>query len=185
MTKKKIMGAVVVLASAFAILFVALRFNSRNELEEMKVPDDAMFIGAPSSGENQEFTITFSYDDSFAPTSEEGDRWQKIRWELNVFPKEGMEVSDFYCTLILDNWILERSSSPSLKYMGAGKGYVGNVPTDSKGLIAGMEKYVSVQTVDSPMYETAMTTPVKIMIAYDGQEKYYFVTPVRDNGDGT
>lgn len=179
MTKKKTIGVIAVLVSVLAITFIALWFHSRNELKEMKVPDDAMFVGAPSSDENQEFTVTFSYNDSFAPISEEGDAWQKIRWELKVYPKEGVEVSDFYCTLILDDWILERSSSPSLKYMGAGKGYVGDVPANSKGLIAGMEKYVSVQTVDEPIYKKAMTTPVKIMIAYDGQEKYYFVTPVR------
>lgn len=179
MPKKKLFIAVVVLMSALAITFVALRFSSKNELEEMKIPKDSLFVGASSSTENQEFTVIFSYDDSFPPNSEGRNEFQKIRWELEVYSKEGVEVSDFYCTLILDDWILARSSSPSLKYMGAGKGYVGNIPADSKGLVAGMEKYVLIQTLDDPMYEKAMTTPVKMMIAYDGYEKYYFVTPIR------
>lgn len=179
MTKKKYFIAVVVLMSVLAIVFTALRFSSRNELEEMKIPKDSLFVGASSSTENKEFTVSFSYDDSFAPNSEDENEFQKIRWELEVFPKEGVEASDFYCTLILDDWILARSSSPSLKYMGAGKGYVGDVPADSKGLIAGMEKYVPIQVLDDPMYETAMITPVKMMIAYNGQEKYYFVTPAK------
>lgn len=179
MVPKKIFSVVILLVSVLIIVFVALRSSSPKELEEIKIPKDSLFADALPSTENQEFNISFSFDDSFAPNSEEGTEFQKIRWEWKVFPKEGVEVSDFYCTLILDDWILSRSSSPSLKYMGVGKGYVGNVPADSKGFISSMEKYVLAQTVDDPMYEQALTTPVKMMIAYDGQERYYFVTPTR------
>lgn len=82
MTKKKTIGVIAVLVSVLAITLIALWLHSGNKLEEMKVPDDAMFVGAPSSDENQEFTVTFSYNDSFAPISGEGSAWQKIRWEL-------------------------------------------------------------------------------------------------------
>lgn len=90
-----------------------------------------------------------------------------------------MEVGNFYCTLILNDWIINKSSSPELKYMGVGEGYAGNIPSDSKGVEAGMEKYVPIQVIDDPMYEIAVTSPVRIMLCYDNQKYYYYVTPLQ------
>ena len=59
------------------------------------------------------------------------------------------------------------------------KGYAGDMPEDSEGIESVMEKSVASETLNEPGYEEAMTAPVKIMLAYDGQEKYYTVTPVK------
>lgn len=167
------------LVSVLAILFLVWKVAFRERPKEMIIPDEAMFEGAPSVTENQELTITFTYDDSAEPVPGRWGPMQEIEWTLLVYPKEGVEVHDFYCTLMLEDWILERSSSPSLKYMGIEKGVIKSMPTGSNSLLSSMTKYVHYQTVNYSMYETVMTTPLKIMVAYDGQERYYYVTPTR------
>lgn len=179
---KKLTACCLAAALATAAIWLALSPIAGRTVDEttgMTIPEEAMFSGAPSAETDGIFDISFTYDDAKPPVTAQGRMWQPIRWTLRVFPKKGITADGVSCTLILNDWILERSSSPSLKYMGMAKGYAGDMPEDSEGIESVMEKSVASETLNEPGYEEAMTAPVKIMLAYDGQEKYYTVTPVK------
>ena len=179
MNKHRLLWLGIILIVISTVFFIPKSFNTAEMLEEMTIPDEKMFEAAPFSDKNEELTITTIYHDSREPLPAQNVKWQKIRSDLSIYPKDGVEISNFYCTLILNDWITSKSSSPELKYMGVGKGYTGDIPADSKGVEAGMEKYVPIQVIDDPMYENALTSPVKIMLCYDSQNYYYYVTPIR------
>lgn len=191
-TKTKLCVGVITITAIIAVatIAVAIRHSALNNTEtdqggqdrsgfEMVIPDEASFLNAPPVETDEVFDVSFSYNDAYPPKTSQGTLLQTIEWTLRVFPKEGQQASDVYCTLILNDWILERSSSPSLKYMGSERNAAGDIPAKSKGIEAIMQKYVDVQTLDNPSYEEAMTSPVKIMLAYDGLERYYVITPTR------
>jgi hypothetical protein len=169
----------VVIAIAIALIAIAVYIiNYNNSINfEMVIPPDDMFINAVSSETCKEFDISFFYDDLTPPIAAQGEIWKKIKWRLRVFPKEGVEVKDFYCTLILDEWVLSQSSSPSLKYMGMEKGIAGDIPSESKGVYSFMEKFIPLETINTPEYKESINAPVRIMIAYNGYEEYYLVKP--------
>ena len=178
--KTKLLAVITVLSvTIIATVFTVQHYQHQEPLFEMVIPDEALFVNAPDVGEDPLFDVSFSFNDTKPPERAQGNVWQEIRWDLSIYPKPGAEAKDVYCTLILDDWILSRSSSPSLKYMGAERGMAGDIPADTKGIAAGMQKYVDKNTLNNSFYETAMTTPVKIMLAYDGIQRYYIVTPHR------
>lgn len=184
--KAGLLAVIAVLSVTIIAIFFAVQHHQHQEqLFEMVIPDETLFVNAPDAGEDPVFDVSFSFNDTNPQKLSQGNVWQEIHWELSVYPKSGAEAKDVYCTLILDDWILNRSSSPSLKYMGAERGMAGDIPADTKGIVAGMQKYVDAYTLNDSFYETAMTTPVKIMLAYDGTQRYYVVTPhrVSENGE--
>ncbi len=144
----------------------------------MEVPEKELFLNAESADTCEDFDITLLYDDTAPPEFVEGlGDFQKIRWYLYILPKEGVEATDFYCTLFLNEWIVNQSSSRTLKYIGMPKGFVGDIPSESKGINALSEKFIPVKVKEDYRYDAAAREPAAIMVAYNGQERFYFVTP--------
>lgn len=185
MRSKKLFVAIVIAIALIVAAIYLISDRNKDKADnldsvddfEMMIPPDDMFINAASSQACKEFNISFSYDDSTTPIEAGGEKWQKIRWSLLVFPKEGVEAKDFYCTLILDDWVVSRSSSPTLIYMGIEKGFAGDIPSETKGVDSMMEKVVLLETTNAPEYNESMKAPVRIMLSYNGHEEYYLITP--------
>lgn len=185
-SKKLHIAIAIAIAVALIVAAIYLISNINSNNFEMVIPSDDMFINAASSETCKDFDITFLYDDSTPLIAAQGETWQKIRWSLHVYPKEGVEAKDFYCTLILDDWVVSRSSSPSMKYMGIEKGIAGDIPSESKGIDSMFEKFVLFMTTTAPEYKKSMNAPARIMLSYNGHEEYYLVTPeFKDLGGGT
>lgn len=179
--KKRLLLAGGMLLCSVIVLFV-YHIKQNGSLQEVRIPDDSMFVDAPMVDENDKLTVLFTYNDHFEPVEAQGVSYQTIQWDLIVAPRDGAAVDDFYCTLLLDDWILQRSSSPSWNYMGVGKGYVRDMPEDSRAFHSTMEKMVLLSLTDDPQYGEALERPVKLMLAYDDREYYYWVTPSRADG---
>lgn len=143
----------------------------------MEIPPDDMFLNAKSSELCKDFDISFTYDDSSSPTISDGVLFQEIIWSLDVKPKDGVEAKDFYCTLVLNNWIVSKSSSPSLLYMGLSKSLPIDMPSESTSLNSVMQKYIDIDITRLPEYESQIKTPVYIMLSFNNNKEYYVVTP--------
>jgi hypothetical protein len=169
-------GAAVIVVAAAALLYGL--FPRERTVLGMVVPRDTKFENAPSVETDEKFDVTFTFDDSSRPQVEaEGKTYQGIVLELTVRPKEGTEVQKGYCTLVVNDWLLEQSSTKddSAKYMG----YPKESAADFTGVDAIRQISVETKLLQDPDYEAQMTAPVKFMLAYDGREHYYYVTPTR------
>lgn len=179
MKLKKSRFIVIIIAVIIIGTISYLIYSKNRETSElgMEIPSNDMFLNAESSETCKDFDISFTYDDSSSPTSSQGDLFQKINWCLDVKPKDGVEAKDFYCTLVLNDWIVSRSSSPSLLYMGLSKSLSYDMPSESIALNSVMQKYVDVETTQSPEYETQIKAPVYIMLSFNNHKEYYKVMP--------
>lgn len=170
--------AIIIIGSISYFIYNKNHENHENISElGMEIPSNDMFLNAESSETCEDFDISFTYDDSSSPTSNQGGLFQKINWSLDVKPKDGVEAKDFYCTLVLNNWIVSQSSSPSLLYMGLSKSLPYDMPSESTALQAVAQKYVDVEITQSPEYEEQIKAPVYIMLSFNNHKEYYQVTP--------
>lgn len=168
---------VILIFAINSIVFTAC--SSRTVVDElgMEVPDDSMFLEAPFADTCELFDITFTYDDSAPAVAVENRVGREIRWDLSAFPKEGVEVKDFYCTLVLNDWIVSQSSSPTLRCMGLPKHLVADIPSETKGSEATSTKFIDANLSVTREFKEQIVAPVNIMLAFDNRKEYYLVKP--------
>lgn len=165
--------AVVIIGSVFYL------YNRNKNISEfgLEIPADKMFLDAPSAAQCKTFDIVFTYDDSAAPIRLGGRRHQKIVWNLYVTPKTGIEAKDFYCTLVLDDWIV-RNTQYAMPHLGIPKDMAADVPAGTPGFHSILDKFIDADLTDSPEYQEHIKAPVKFLLAFDGRKEYYMVSPV-------
>lgn len=164
--------AVVVIASVFYL------YSRNKNISEfgLEIPADKLFLDAPSAAQCETFDIVFTYDDSAAPIWSGDGRHQRIIWSLDVTNKSGAQVKDFYCTLVLDDWIVHNMQY-AMPHLGIPKDMAADVPAETPGFHSTLDKFIDADLTSSPEYQEHINAPVKFLLAFDGRKEYYMVTP--------
>lgn len=133
MEKKRyiIIAVVLILAATVGLVF----YCNSDKLDALGLvfPPEKEFVDAPFADACEALNITLAYDDSQPLISVEDSLYRRIRFSLVVTPREGVEVKDFYCTIVLNEWIEEHAGIRT-PHMGMSKTWLWICHPKPKGL---------------------------------------------------
>lgn len=158
-----------------SVFYVYHRDKGISELG-MEIPVETLFADAPPVSKCESFDVVFTYDDSAKPIRIGDKGEQRVIWNLYVSPKAGVEARDFYCTLVLDDWIVGNMQY-AIPHMGIPKNMAADVPAETTALHSTLDKFIDAEPRGSPEYQAHIKSPVKFLLAFDGRKEYYLVTP--------